>query len=79
VRVSAGLTMNIISLFWQDGGKMTHKERQFNKDCYFIDRWNLPVDCQLKLEQIAKEDGIDLPETLGQYRVKPAKSYDLQV
>ncbi|XP_074606683.1 uncharacterized protein LOC141859725 isoform X2 [Acropora palmata] len=61
-----------------DGAKMTDKERQLNKDCYFIDGWNLPAHCQLKLEQIAKEDGIDLPETLGQYRIKPAKSYDAQ-
>lgn len=55
------------------------KERQLNKDCYFIDGLNLPADCQLKLEQIAKEDCIDLPESLGQYRIKPAKSYDAQV
>ena len=55
------------------------KERQLNKDCYFIDGLNLPADCQLKLEQIAKEDAIDLPESLGQYRIKPAKSYDAQV
>ena len=55
---------------------MTHKERELNKDCYFIDEWNLPADCQLKLEQIAKEDGT---ESLGQYRIKPAKSYDAQV
>lgn len=61
-----------------DGGRMTHKENQFNKDYYFIDGWNLPADFELKLEQIAKEDGIDLPESLGQYRIKPAKSYDAQ-
>jgi len=76
---SACLIINIIRLYWQDGGKMTHKENQFNKDYYFIDGWNLPADCELKLEQIAKEDGIDLPESLGQYRIKPAKSYDAQV
>ena len=56
-----------------------HKEGQLNKNCYFIDGWNLPEDCQLKLEQIAKEDSIYLPETLRQYRIKPAKSYDAQV
>ena len=76
---SAGLIRNIILLYWQDGAKMTHKERELNKDCYFIDEWNLPASCQLKLEQIAKEDGIDLPETIGQYRIKPAKSCDAQV
>ena len=76
---SAGLIRNIILLYWQDGARMTQKERQLNKDCYFIDEWNLPANCQLKLEQIAKEDGIDLPETIGQYRMKPAKSCDAQV
>ena len=58
---------------------MTYKEEQFKKECYFIDGWNLPADCQLKLEQIAKEDGIDVPESIRQYRIRPAKSYDTQV
>ena len=70
---SASSISNIIWLYWQDGGKITQEEGQLNKDCYFIDGWNLPADCQLKLEQIAKEDGIDLPEYFGQYRIKPAK------
>lgn len=58
---------------------MTYKESQFNKGCYYIDGWNVAEDSKLKLEQIAKEDGIILPESLAQYRIKAAKADDAQV
>ncbi|XP_020622236.1 uncharacterized protein LOC110059849 isoform X1 [Orbicella faveolata] len=61
-----------------DGGRVTHKESQLNKDFNFIHGWNLPADCHLKLEQIAKEHGTDLPESPALYRIKPAKSHDAQ-
>lgn len=59
--------------------KLCKRKGSSTRTVIFIDGLNLPADCQLKLEQIAKEDGIDLPESLGQYRIKAAKSYDAQV
>ena len=54
-------------------------QNEFNKACCYIDDWNLPPDCELKLEQAVQGDRMVLPGSTTQYRLKPAEDYGLQV
>ena len=70
---------NKFNLFSQAGARLRGVECQFNKVCRFIDGWNLPRDCKLKLEQVSEEDRMVLPGLQAQYRLKPAEDYEQQV
>lgn len=54
-------------------------ENEFNKVCCYVDGWNLPQDCTLKLEQVVRGDRMVLPGQQAQYRLKPAEDYGPQV
>lgn len=45
------------------------------KLCYYIDEWNLPADCKLKL--VVQEDSER--QEAYKYRLKPAEVYGPQV
>ncbi|XP_068687467.1 uncharacterized protein [Montipora foliosa] len=53
-------------------------ENEFKKTCYFINGWNLPEDCKLKLEQAQTEDRLFLTGPQGQYRLRPVEDYESQ-
>lgn len=52
-------------------------ESEFNKVCCFIDGWNLPNMCALKLFHVL--DRMLLPAADAQYRLKLAEEYKIQV
>ncbi|XP_068751300.1 uncharacterized protein [Montipora capricornis] len=60
------------------GARLRGLENEFKKTCYFINGWNLPEDCKLKLEQAQTEDRLLLTGPQGQYRLRPAEDYELQ-
>ncbi|XP_078355398.1 uncharacterized protein LOC144640040 [Oculina patagonica] len=60
------------------GARLRGVENEFNKVCRFIDGWNLPENCELKLEQVLKEDRMVLPGSHTQYRLKPAEECETE-
>lgn len=61
---------------FQAGARLRGVENQFNKNCHFIDGWNLPENCELKLEQVLQENRMVLPGSDTQYRLKSAEKYE---
>ena len=51
-------------------------ENEFNKVCYYIDGWNLPTDCKVKLVKAVQEDFAASAVAAAQYRLKPAEDFE---
>ncbi|KAJ7369998.1 hypothetical protein OS493_034944 [Desmophyllum pertusum] len=58
------------------GARLRGVENEFNKVCRFIDGWNLPKNCELKLEKVQVRNVV--PGSNVQYRLIPAEEYELQ-
>lgn len=51
-----------------------------NTICVYIDKKNLPEDCELKLVPVDEKERLILSVgSLPQYRLKPCEEYDMKV
>lgn len=67
------------NIIFKAGARLRGLENEFNKVCCYIDGWNLPTNCELKLTQVEQKDRMVLPGSHAQYRLKPSENYGLLV